>query len=164
MNETLKTIITVLLSGGFLTFLQFMINRHDNKHNKFKELQEEFREGLIDRENTGKQRYDEHKEAIEELRKAMLTLSTSAQETQKLTSAMSELVVGLGQDKIVYLTDKYRNRGGITLKEKAGLESIYIPYHDKLKGNGYGKIGFDYCMKELPIISEEEAIKRDKSQ
>jgi len=164
MPETLKTIITVLLSGGFLTFLQFMINRYDNKHNKFKELQDEFKKGLADRENTGKERYDEHKEAIEELRKAMLTLSTSAQETQKLTSAMSELVVGLGQDKIVYLTDKYRNRGGITLKEKAGLESIYIPYHDKLKGNGYGKIGFDYCMKELPIISEEEAIQRDKSQ
>ena len=164
MSETLKTLLTVLLSGGFLTFLQFLINRYDSKHNKFKELQDEFRKGLTDRENTGKERYDEHKEAIEELRKAMLTLSTSAQETQKLTSAMSELVVGLGQDKIVYLTDKYRNRGGITLKEKAGLESIYIPYHDKLKGNGYGKIGFDYCMKELPIISEEEAIQRDKSQ
>lgn len=164
MSETLKTLLTVLLSGGFLTFLQFMINRYDSKHNKIKELQDEFRKGLADRENKGKERYDEHKEAIEELRKAMLTLSTSAQETQKLTSAMSELVVGLGQDKIIYLTDKYRNRGGITLKEKAGLESIYIPYHDKLKGNGYGKIGFDYCMKELPIISEEEAIRRDKLQ
>lgn len=164
MNETIKTLLTVLLSGGFLTFLQFLINRYDKKHDKLKELRDEFRKGLTDRENTGKERYDEHKEAIEELRKAMLTLSTSAQETQKLTSAMSELVVGLGQDKIVYLTDKYRNRGGITLKEKAGLESIYIPYHDKLKGNGYGKIGFDYCMNELPIISEEEAIQRDKSQ
>ena len=128
MSENLKTLVTVLLSGGFLTFLQFLINRYDSKHNKFKELQDEFRKGLKDREDTGKERYDEHKEAIEELRKAMLALSTSAQETQKLTSAMSELVVGLGQDKIVYLTDKYRNRGGITLKEKAGLESIYINF------------------------------------
>jgi hypothetical protein len=164
MSDTLKTIITVLLSGGFLTFLQFMINRYDSKHNRFKELQDEFHAGLDDRENRGKERYDEHKEAIEELRKAMLALSTSTQETQKLTTAVSELVVGLGQDKIVYLTDKYRNRGGITLKEKAGLEAIYTPYHDKLRGNGYGKIGFDYRMKELPIISEEEAIEKDKIQ
>ena len=76
--------------------------------------------------------------------------------------SVGDLVVGLGQDKLIYLTEKYRKRGGITLKEQAALKSIYIPYHIKLNGNGYGELGFNYCMNDLPVISDSEAIELDE--
>lgn len=163
MADWIKLGLTLLFSGGFYTFITFLINRHDSKANKFTDLENMITSGLKEREDTGKERFETHRDAIEELRKAILSLSESTQETQKCTMAVGELVVGLGQDKLVYLTDKYRNRGGITLKEQANLKSIYIPYHDKLNGNGYGEIGFTYCMNELPIISEEEALYCDKN-
>lgn len=167
-----STLLTVFTSGGFLLFVQYLINRHDARNDKIKKLNKKIDDGLEERENTGKERYEEHKEAIEELRQAILKLTDSTEQTQqmlkesidrnqKTASDLAELVVGLGQDKLVYLTDKYQRRGAITNKEKAGLTSIYVPYHDKLGGNGYGKIGYEYCMA-LPVISEEEAIEMDK--
>lgn len=161
-NETLKYILAFVCSGAFVGFVQFLIQRHDNQKGRLDELEQKFTEGLNLREMTGKARYDEHKEAIEELRKAIISLSESTIETQKITSAVGELVVGLGQDKLVYLTDKYRARGAITLKEKAGLKALYIPYHEKLDGNGYGTLGYEYCMEKLPLISDEEAMELDK--
>ena len=163
MADWIKFALTLICSGAFFTFLQFLITRHDSKANKFTELETKITTGLKEREDTGKERFETHRDAIEELRKVILSLSESTQETQKCTMAVGELVVGLGQDKLVYLTDKYRNRGGITLKEQANLKSIYIPYHDKLNGNGYGEIGYTYCMNELPIISEEDALYCDKN-
>jgi hypothetical protein len=34
----METFIGILLGGSFLAFLQFLITRHDNKHDKFKEI------------------------------------------------------------------------------------------------------------------------------
>lgn len=73
---------------------------------------------------------------------------------------MSDAIVGLGHDKILYLTDKIQRRGKITLKEKTNLECIYIPYH-ALGGNGDGKTGYEYCMT-LPICTEEDADEMDR--
>lgn len=169
----ISTLITVFSSGGFLVFVQFMINRHDVKNDRIKELNKKIDDGLKEREDMGKQRYDEHKEAIEELRQAIIQLADNTKETQemlmqsidrnqKTADNLSELVVGLGQDRIIYLSDKYQKRGAITNKEKASLTAIYVPYHDKLGGNGYGKMGYEYCMA-LPVVTEEEAIQMDKS-
>lgn len=70
-------------------------------------------------------------------------------------SALSRMIIGLGHDKIIYLTDKYVRRGAITLKEKRNLKSLYEPYAD-LGGNGDCKIGYDACDK-LDVVSEDEA-------
>lgn len=70
-------------------------------------------------------------------------------------SAESKMLLGLGHDKIVYLTDKYVKRGSITLKEKRNLQFLCAPYFN-LGGNGDAKIGFEACDK-LPVVSEEEA-------
>ena len=167
-----STLITVFTSGGFLVFIQFMINRHDVKNDRIKELNKKIEDGLKEREDMGKRRYDEHAEALEELRQAILQLTDNTKETQEMLSTsikhnqevaenLAELVVGLGQDRIIYLCDKYQKRGAITIKEQANLTAIYVPYHDKLGGNGYGKKGYDYCMG-LPVITEEEAIELDK--
>lgn len=74
-------------------------------------------------------------------------------------SAQSKMLLGLGHDKIVYLTDKFVRRGAITLKEKRNLEFLYIPYAE-LGGNGDCKIGYDACQR-LPVISDDEAEDRD---
>lgn len=70
-------------------------------------------------------------------------------------SAQSRMIIGLGHDKILYLTDKFVRRGSITLKEKRNLEFLYEPYRD-MGGNGDCKIGYDAC-QTLPVVSEEIA-------
>jgi hypothetical protein len=74
-------------------------------------------------------------------------------------SAESMMLLGLGHDRIIYLTDKYVERGGITLKEMRNLNYLYKPYRE-MNGNGDCEIGYDACTK-LPILSEEEALKLD---
>lgn len=71
----------------------------------------------------------------------------------------SKMLLGLGHDKIIYLTDRFVRRGAITLKEKRNLEFLYKPYVG-LGGNGDCEIGYEAC-KKLPVISEEEAVKLD---
>lgn len=79
-------------------------------------------------------------------------------------SAQSRMLLGLGHDKILFLTDKFVRRGAITLKEKRNLKYLYEPYHEAppngLGGNGDCEIGYDACMK-LPIVSEEDALAMD---
>lgn len=74
-------------------------------------------------------------------------------------SAETEMIIGLGHDKIVYLTDRYVKRGAITLKEKRNLEFLAQPYF-KAGGNGDGKIGYDACQK-LDVVSEDVAEEMD---
>ena len=163
MSDTVKTILAILGSGAFIGFVQFLINRWDSKHDRIKKLETELHDGLDDRENTGKQRYDEHKEAIEELRETMLKLAKSSEEQQKYNECMGQVLVGIAQDKIVHLTKKYSDRGAITLDELAVLEGLYVPYHEGLGGNGRGKMGYERCQK-LPVISEEKARELDKEK
>lgn len=74
-------------------------------------------------------------------------------------SAQSRMLMGLGHDKIICLTDRYVRRGGITLKEKRNLQYLWEPYA-AIGGNGDGKIGYEAC-QTLPVISEEEAEEHD---
>jgi len=74
-------------------------------------------------------------------------------------SAQSKMLLGLGHDKIIYLTDKFVRRGGITLKEKRNLKFLCEPYF-ALGGNGDAKIGNEACDR-LPVISDEEADEMD---
>lgn len=74
-------------------------------------------------------------------------------------SAQSKMLLGLGHDRIIHLTDAFVRRGAITLKEKRNLEFLCKPYFD-LGGNGDAKIGYDACNK-LTVISEDEATTMD---
>lgn len=75
-------------------------------------------------------------------------------------SAQSRMIIALGHDRIVNLTDKYVRRGGITLKEKKNLKYLGDPYFDG-GGNGDAKIGYDASM-ELPVVSDDAAAVMDK--
>lgn len=71
----------------------------------------------------------------------------------------SQMLLALGHDKLVYLTDQYVRRGGITLKELRNLDLLYKPY-EGMGGNGDCKIGYNAC-KELEVISEDRALALD---
>ena len=163
MTEELKIVgsgLALLISSGLI---QYFINRHDNKHNEVAALKQYVEKGLTEREATGKTRYEEHQTSIKELRELLTQFATNTVEQKEIINANSALLVGLAQDRLVFLTDKYIKRGVITLDELAILEEIYEPYHEKLKGNGRGKAGIEMCRK-LPIVSEEIAIMKDKGE
>lgn len=70
-------------------------------------------------------------------------------------SAQSKMLLGLGHDKIMYLTDRYVRRGAITLKEKRNLKMLCDPYF-AMGGNGDCSIGYEACNK-LPVVSDDAA-------
>lgn len=78
---------------------------------------------------------------------------------KSIASVESRMILGLGHDKIIYLTDKFVRRGSITLKEKRNLEYLYKPYAE-MGGNGDCKIGYEACQR-LPVVSDDEAEEKD---
>ena len=78
---------------------------------------------------------------------------------ESMESATSKMLLGLGHDRILSITDRLVKRGSITLKEKRNLEYLWKPYND-LGGNGDCKIGYDACQK-LQVVSEEAAEELD---
>ena len=119
-------------------------------------------QGLDDRENKGRERYEEHKEAIEELRQALVVLTEDSIERKKLEQAIASSLMALSHDKLVTLGKSYQRRGAITLAELNNLKLIYTPYHDGLGGNSDGEGYYTYCC-HLPIVTEEEAIEMDNT-
>lgn len=123
-------------------------------------LTQEMRDGLEERENKGLERYEEHKQTINELHEAIVALTKTNMQQTEYMEKLGQSLLGLSHDKIIHLGDTYLERGAITLKEKSTIQSIYNPYK-KLGGNGDCEVIFNYINK-LPIISDEEAKKRDK--
>lgn len=154
-------IITIITSNAVLAFITFLIQRKDKKNDKFKELENKIDSGLEKREETGKERYEEHQEAIKELREVVIKLSEDAEERKHLAQCMASSLMALSHDKLVYLGKTYQRRGAITLAEKNNLRLIFEPYHNGLGGNSDGEGYFDYCM-HLPVVTEEEALEMDR--
>jgi hypothetical protein len=141
----MKEIIIALIGGGFFVFLEFLIRRYDDKHSHLNSLHDDIKK------NT---------ESIEALRAILIKISDDNDKQGKLLDKQAEEILGLGHDKIIYLTDKIARRGCITLKEKANLKALYYPYKD-LGGNGDGETGFEHCMK-LNVVSDARAQQLDK--
>lgn len=180
---TTQIIIAVIGSGALFSFIQFLIQRRDNKSEKidklckkidqelkiqnensekrYTQLQNEIREGLDERENTGKARYEEHQEAIKKLNEAIFQITQNDAKQNKYMKYIGDEIMGLAHDKLVSLTDRYQARGAITLKEKATLEAIYKPYHEGLGGNGDGEQGYIYAI-QLPVITDSKALELDR--
>lgn len=160
MSVPIEIILAVIGSNAIFSFLTFLITRKDNKNNRIDDLEDALKKGLDEREQTGKNRYLEHQESIKKLNEAIIQLTKNDTEMKEYMHDVGDGIVGLGHDKLIYLTDKYQARGKITLKEKANLTAIYVPYHN-LGGNGDAKLGYEYAMN-LPTIKEEEAWEIDR--
>lgn len=133
----------------------------DKNAKMIEELALTVKDGLEERENKGRERYEEHRKTIEELKKAVIVLTDDAKDRRKYEQAMGESLMALTHDKLVHLGKTYQKRGAITLAEKNNLTMLYKPYHDGLGGNSDGEGYFNYCMN-LPVITEEEANDMDK--
>lgn len=158
----MQIIIAVIGSNALFAFITFMIKRNDKKDNRFQILEKKVQQGLDDRENKGRERYEEHKEAIEELRQALVVLTEDSIERKRLEQAIASSLMALSHDKLVALGKNYQRRGAITLAELNNLKLIYTPYHDGLGGNSDGEGYYTYCC-HLPIVTEEEAIEMDNT-
>ena len=177
-KEMIQTILTIIFSGAFFSFIQFLITRKDNKDDKFKSLESEFKKGLDERERTGKNRYDEHKnainaiklqhqedfqklnEAIKQLTENDTKIAALIEDNQSTTCVIASGVVGIIHNTIIHSTQQIIDRGAVTYQELNTLDSLYIPYA-KLGGNGDCQRRYNDIVK-LPVISDEEALKRDK--
>lgn len=160
MSSALQIILTAIGSGAFFSFIQFLITRKDNRDDRLDEMRKEYTTGLNEREEKSKERYDEHKKAIKQLQEAIIVLTKDSQERKELEQFMSASLMAITHDKLVRLGKTYQKRGAITLAEMNNLKLLYEPYHNGLGGNSDGETYYNYCM-ELPVISDEEAQKRD---
>ena len=80
---------------------------------------------------------------------------------ESMESAQAKMLLGLGHDRILSITDRLVKRGAITLKEKRNLEYLWKPY-SSLHGNGDCEIGYKAC-QQLPVVSEEKAEELDNA-
>ncbi len=178
MNETTKFILTVIGSGAFLTFLQFLINRFDKKHDRIGELEKRLDTELDDRDKTGKARYDEYHASIEEMninhqkdfQELQRAINQLVQNDIKFTESIEKMVqkqeiiasanVGMVHNTIIQFTEPIICRKAVTYEELANLDSLYVPY-SKLGGNGECKRRYEDVNK-LIKISRDEANKRDR--
>lgn len=141
----MKEIFIALISGGFFVFLEFLIKRWDSKHSDIKSIKDDI---------------SKNSKAIEEIREILIKINSDNNKQSQILDAQAKELMGLGHDKITFLTQQIARRGYITLREKSNLEALYIPYSN-LGGNGDGKIGYNHCMS-LPVCSEERAIELDR--
>ena len=75
-------------------------------------------------------------------------------------SARDRMILGLGHAEIFRVAEKYIHRNGITMTELDDLEKYLYKPHSDMGGNGTAAAIVQKC-KELPIISEQEAERRD---
>lgn len=149
-------ITAVVGSNAIFQFIQFMIKRRDDRNDKLRDIQEEFRRGLNEREETGRKRYEEHKESIEKLSQAVLQLTDNNVKLTEFLHNVGEGVKSLEIDKLIFLTNKISQRGSITADERATVDELYEACL-KLGGkNAHVKAGYDSC-NNLPFISRDDA-------
>jgi hypothetical protein len=180
--NALQIIITVLGSGAIFSFLQFLIQRKDTQaehtvDDKFKTIETKIDKGLDAREKTGAERFEKHEkniremmevhqedfkkliQAFEDLKESDKRIESTINQMAEKQSTIMDALNGLAHDKIVYMTDKISERGVITLKERATLDSIYIPYK-AMGGNSHAKAGYEHVI-ELEVVSDEKAKELD---
>lgn len=182
MDQPLQILITILGSGALFSFIQFLIQRKDTKEDKnlnkkFEEVNKRIDDGLEKRDKTGLQRYEEDRKSIQDVielhqkdLKSLLDvleeLKNNDERIEKTINSISDnqknvcdALLGMAHDKIIYMTDKITERGYITLKERATLDSIYQPYR-AMNGNSHAKAGYEHVI-ELDVISDEKAKEMD---
>ena len=151
---------TILGSNTLFAFIQFLIQRKDNKNDKIKEIKENIDKKFKERDEKNKEIKDYYEKSIEELRAAMIALADDAEDRKKLEGCMAKSLMALSHDKLVRLGKFYQKRGAITLAEKNNIKLIFEPYHNGLGGNSDGEGYYDFCM-HLPVVTEEEAMEMD---
>lgn len=186
-NAVIVAIVTAIggaAVGGSFALAQALIkakldkkihedNREDSKDKRFEDLRAEFKKGLDEREETGRNRFEINSKQIEDNTTAIKELiELNKQQTMKLDSftdsvnksfdVMSGGVRSVLYDKITVIYDKCLSRcdgGAITSEEEANIEQLYLSYSG-LGGNGQGKTMWKKACS-MRTVTKEEAEKLD---
>lgn len=120
-----QTVLVSLLTGGLLTagltFVQFLIKRHDDKEDKKSGTQAELAK---------------HGKQLDRLTQLAEDSNEEQKKTQQKLADQGEAIAGLEHDRIVHVGGKHIRDGWISLEEYDDIEKyLYEPYR-KLGGNG----------------------------
>lgn len=178
MYDIVKTIITVLFSGSFLAFIQFLIGRFDKRHDRLADLKKDIDEGLDSVRKVSDTRFNQYLESLEkaeESRKQSYAdiqssinqliendnrFSKNIEQMSAKQNIVASANVGLIHNEIISFTNPIIERNAVTYGELATLDSLYIPY-SKLGGNGECKRRYEDVNK-LPKLTKEEALEKDR--
>lgn len=163
---------------GVVELIKFFVSRKDKKQERQEDraddignLRTELKKHLDDTNADWKTTYcDKNAKAIADVAKELsdlgtkltdnvLLLTNTVTEIKENNSNIGDAINGIIHDRIIHNVDGFIDRGGITQDELATLTSMYEPYR-KLGGNGNVQTAYEIAAK-LPIISKEQAIKRD---
>lgn len=163
---------------GVVELIKFFVLRKDKKQERQEDrvddignLRTELKKHLDDTNASWKETYcDKNAKAIADvatelsdlgakLTENVLLLTNTVTEIKENNSNIGDAINGIIHDRIIHNVDSFIERGGITQDELATLTSMYEPYR-KLGGNGNVQTAYDIAAK-LPIITKEQAIKRD---
>lgn len=162
MPDWLIGLIGTGIGAGSLGLIQFIISHFTESKEHKEERKENVANLRIEIMQHIKDVNDENAAAIEDLRSTVMTLTEDSKERRKYEKAIGESLIALTHDRLVHLGKKYQKRGAITLSEQSNLTMLYIPYHEGLGGNHDGETWYNYCMEDLPVVSEQEAMRMDK--
>ncbi len=124
MDQSLQIVLTILGSGALFSFIQFLIQRKDNKEDKkiderFEKIEKEIHTGLEEREKTGAERFEIHEKAYkdmmtlhqEDFKKLFQTFEELKENDIRVEKTLTQIVTnqksvcdaltGLAHDKIV---------------------------------------------------------------
>lgn len=138
------------------------------------EVRKEFQEGLKERGEEGRERFEVNSEQIqknaetlgrllkiqEDQAKKADIMMESMTALNKTTAACAEGVKSTIYDKLYMIAQKAMARKGITADEKANITQLWKSY-SALNGNGRGETYYKICMEDLPVLSDEEALRKD---
>ena len=179
-KELIVTIIVALIGmvgasvGTIFGYRQFMIKRKDEKEERNvqklieeaiektrKEMRDEFYQGLQDRENTGRERFEINSEAIKENSEQIGKLvglvenqitkidafAESMTSLNKVVKATAEAQRNTNYDRFLTVASKVLREGNISITDKTNLKQLYTSWKD-LDGND-PKIDtmYEECMK-----------------
>lgn len=149
----MKEIILAILGSGLLSSIVALISSRLARRDQKKDHYDELKKGLEEREAKGAERFQIHKDKIDQI-------CTELQKRDSVDAVFRDLMIGISRDRILFISKAILKRKAITIREKATLEAIYIPYKN-LGGNSDGKTTYEVCVA-FPIVSDEEAEKMDK--
>lgn len=163
-HDILLAVIGGVVGGaGLFGLIQFLVAHFTESKEHQQDRKENVDKLRTEIMNHIKDVNDEQAAAMDELRNIVSKLADDAKERHEFDKAVGESLMALTHDKIIHLGRRYQKRGGITLSEQSNLKMLFEPYH-KLGGNHDGDTWYKFCMEDLPVLTEEEAIKRDNSK
>lgn len=138
------------------------------------EVRKEFQEGLKERGEEGRERFEVNSEQIQKNAETLGRLLKIQEDQAKKADIMMESLTALNKttavcaegvkstiyDKLYMIAQKAMSRKGITADEKANITQLWKSY-SALNGNGRGETYYKICMEDLPVLSDEEALRKD---